>query len=274
MGAEVLMAFALLAEKQCYPVRQYVFDGGPFFHFPKPVQFVMEKKFQGLAGQLRGKEGPETVKKLPANPMVQKLIGTDTAPYQEMGTDMTRVCQTADRVSIRNMVRTCYTFGFHAVKPEVQKRFYFLWSEKEPARKSEKKMRETYPPRPLPGRARLYALRLPDLRPGDVCAGDAGTFGEAKMKLKKMDWPAVLIEMLNCIIVQYALSNMAILLHANLLFVLLFMAKMWTWSSCWRKMDDLCGNKVLSAVLTAGCIAAEMGLFCFVGHVDGEIVSF
>jgi hypothetical protein len=94
------------------------------------------------------------------------------------------------------------------------------------------------------------------------------------MKLKKMDWPAVLIEMLNCIIVQYALSNMAILLHANLLFVLLFMAKMWTWSSCWRKMDDLCGNKVLSAVLKAGCIAAEMGLFCFVGHVDGEIVSF
>lgn len=145
MGAEVLMAFALLAEKQCYPVRQYVFDGGPFFHFPKPVQFVMEKKFQGLADQLRGKEGPETVKKLLANPMVQKLIGTDTAPYQEMGTDMTRVCQTADRVSIRNMVRTCYTFGFHAVKPEVQKRFYFLWSEKEPARKSEKKMRETYP---------------------------------------------------------------------------------------------------------------------------------
>ena len=94
------------------------------------------------------------------------------------------------------------------------------------------------------------------------------------MKLKKMDWPAVLIEMLNCIIVQYALSNMAILLHANLLFVLLFMAKMWTWSSCWRKMDDLCGNKVLSAVLTAGCMAAEMGLFCFVWKRQLQKIKF
>lgn len=94
------------------------------------------------------------------------------------------------------------------------------------------------------------------------------------MEPEKMDWPAVLIEMLNCIIVQYALSNMAILLHANLLFILFFMAKMWVWSSCWKKMDDLCRSKVLSAVLIAGCIVAEMGLFYFVGHVDGEIVSF
>ena len=174
MGAEVLMAFALLAEKQGYPVRQYWFDGGPFFHFPKAMQFIMEKKFQGLADQLRGKESPETVEKLLANPMVQKLIGTDTGPYRAMGTDMVHVCQTADRVSIRNMVRTCYSFDFPAVGPEVQQHFYFLWSEKEPARMSEKKMREAYPHahfRVVPGYMHCgYQICAPDAYVQDLRA--------------------------------------------------------------------------------------------------------
>ena len=145
MGGEVLMAFAVLAEKQGYPVKHYVFDGGPFFHFAKPVQFVMEKKFQGFADAVRGKSETESTEKLLENPLVQKLIGTDTAPYHDFAADMVRVCQTADRVSIKNMVRTCYTFGFPKMPQKVQKKFHFLWSEKEPARKSEEKVRKAYP---------------------------------------------------------------------------------------------------------------------------------
>lgn len=145
MGGEVLMAFAALAEKRGYLVKRYVFDGGPFFHFAKPVQFVMEKKFQGFADMVRGKDEAESTEKLLANPLIQKLIGNDTGPYRDFAADMVRVCQTADRVSIKNMVRTCYTFGFPKMPQKVQKKFYFLWSEKEPARKSEEKVRKAYP---------------------------------------------------------------------------------------------------------------------------------
>ncbi len=144
MGGEVLMAFAALAEKQGYPVKHYVFDGGPFFHFPAPVQLIMEKKFQGLADKVRGRNEQENAEKLLINPLIQKLIGTETAPYHDMASDMVHVCQTADRVSIKNMVRTCYTFGFPKMPQKVQKKFYFLWSEKEPARKSEEKIRKVY----------------------------------------------------------------------------------------------------------------------------------
>jgi len=145
MGGEVLMAFAALAEKQGYPVKHYFFDGGPFFHFPKPMQYIMEKKFQGFADAVRGKDEKESTKNLMANSLIQKLIGTDTDPYRELVLDMVRVCQTADRASIKNMVRTCYTFGFPKMPQKVQKKFYFLWSEKEPARKSEDKVRAAYP---------------------------------------------------------------------------------------------------------------------------------
>lgn len=145
MGGEVLMAFAALAEKQGCPVKHYVFDGGPFFHFAKPVRFVMEKKFQGFADMVRGKDEKESTEKLLASPLIQKLIGTDTAPYRALASDMAHVCQTADHTSIKNMVHTCYTFGFPKMPQKVQQKFHFLWSEKEPARKSEEKMRKTYP---------------------------------------------------------------------------------------------------------------------------------
>lgn len=145
MGAEVLMAFAVLAEKEGYPVKQYFFDGGPFFHFPKPMQFVMETKFLGFADAVKGRDDAQSVEKLASNPVIRKLIGDDAAPYRDMLADMVHVCQTADHISIRNMVRTCYSFGFPKMPPEVQKKFFFLWGEKELARKSEEKVRAAYP---------------------------------------------------------------------------------------------------------------------------------
>jgi len=145
MGAEVLMDFAVLAEKQGYPVKQYFFDGGPFFNFPKTVQFVMQRKFQGFADMVKGHDDEVGRQKVLTNPLIQKLLGEDTAPYRDMVGDMVHVCQTADRESIRNMTKTCYSFEFPKILAEVQKKFFFLWGEKEPARKSEKKIREVYP---------------------------------------------------------------------------------------------------------------------------------
>ena len=81
------------------------------------------------------------------------------------------------------------------------------------------------------------------------------------MKPKKTGWPAVLAESVNCIVIQYALSNTAMLMQANPLFILLFAAKLWTWSRFWQKIDVLCRSKALSAGLTAFCLMAEMCLF-------------
>ena len=94
------------------------------------------------------------------------------------------------------------------------------------------------------------------------------------MKPEKKDWPAILAEVLSCILVQYALSNMAFLLQANPLVILFLTAKLWTWSSFWRKTDALCRRKVFSAMLVALCLVAEMCLLFFVGHAEGEIVPF
>lgn len=94
------------------------------------------------------------------------------------------------------------------------------------------------------------------------------------MKQDKTGWLAILAESVNCVVVQYALSNTAMLMQANPLLVLLVAAKLWTWSRFWQKIGVLCRSKALSAVLTALCLVAEMCLFYFVGHAEGEIVPF
>lgn len=94
------------------------------------------------------------------------------------------------------------------------------------------------------------------------------------MKPVRRNWPVVLAEVFSCTLVQYALSNMAFLLYANPLVILFFTVKLWMWSSFWRKTDALCGNKVLSAVLTVLCLAAEICLLYYVGHAAGELVPF
>ena len=53
------------------------------------------------------------------------------------------------------------------------------------------------------------------------------------MKPAKKNELAVLIEFVNCVIIQYALSNTAMLMQANPLFILLFAAKIWVWNRYW-----------------------------------------
>ncbi len=94
------------------------------------------------------------------------------------------------------------------------------------------------------------------------------------MKPAKTNWPAVLIESMSCIIIQYALSNTAMLMQANPLFILLFAVKIWTWNRYWRSMKEQCESKTLPVLLLAGCFAANLVLLYFVGRAMGEIVPF
>lgn len=94
------------------------------------------------------------------------------------------------------------------------------------------------------------------------------------MMPKKTGWPAVLAESVNCIVVQYALSNTAMLMQENPLFILLFAAKLWTWSCYWRSMKEQCKSKALPALLLAGCFVVNLALLYFVGRAVGKIVPF
>jgi len=94
------------------------------------------------------------------------------------------------------------------------------------------------------------------------------------MKPAKPDWLMLLIESINCIVIQYALSNMIMLMQTNPLVILLSAAKIWTWSRYWSSVKEICPNKILRTVLFAVCFAGSLTLLYFAGHAAGEIVPF
>jgi pimeloyl-ACP methyl ester carboxylesterase len=145
MGAEVLVEFALLCEKQGYQVGRYVFDGGPFMKLPGLMRSIMRKKFVQFATSVKGKDTEQGVTTLLGDSTIQMLTGPDNARYESMVADMVHVCQTATRRSIEAMVETCYTFDFPRMSDELQKKSVFIWCENELARKAERDIRRHYP---------------------------------------------------------------------------------------------------------------------------------
>lgn len=94
------------------------------------------------------------------------------------------------------------------------------------------------------------------------------------MKSKASKIVDVLIYSINYILINYALSNMAMLLKSNPLFILFFASEVWVMGNYWRKMHDLTGSKILSAILLFGCFVIHIGIAYFVGRVVGNIVPF
>lgn len=94
------------------------------------------------------------------------------------------------------------------------------------------------------------------------------------MKAKASKWLDVSIESINYLIVNYALSNMAMLLKNNPIFILFFASEIWVMGNYWRKIYDLTKNKVISTVLLIVCSGIHIGMVYFIGHIVGEIVPF
>ena len=84
----------------------------------------------------------------------------------------------------------------------------------------------------------------------------------------------IIIESINYIVVSYALSNMAILLHRNPFYILLFASELWVTINYWKKMEQMTANKLWSVILVAVCFAAKTALIYFMGRAVGEIVPF
>ena len=84
----------------------------------------------------------------------------------------------------------------------------------------------------------------------------------------------LLIVSVNYILIGYALSNIAMLLQSNPLFILFYASEIWVTGLYWRRAVKLTGSKLLSTVLLVVCFALQIGMVYFAGRVVGEMVPF
>ena len=84
----------------------------------------------------------------------------------------------------------------------------------------------------------------------------------------------IFIVSVNCIIITYALSNMALFFNASLLYVLFFASEVWAFSCFWSYLKKQTENKIISAILIGVCFLIHIGMVYFIGRVSGTIIPF
>ena len=81
----------------------------------------------------------------------------------------------------------------------------------------------------------------------------------------------IFVESVNYIIINYALSNMALLFQHNLLYILFFASEIWVMGNYWRRVYEMTKSKAFSAILLIVCFVLHIGMTYFVGHIVGKI---
>ena len=143
MGAEVALQVAADLK---IPVKHYLYDGGPFFKFPRFFRAIMAKKFMVLVNIASSKKTVEEAETAIMNdPFVKKLGGESLESYRGILGGFAKIGQWIDRKSVRAIADTCYKCDLPAFSDEIIAKTTFLFSEKEPARKSEKRLKKKYP---------------------------------------------------------------------------------------------------------------------------------
>lgn len=94
------------------------------------------------------------------------------------------------------------------------------------------------------------------------------------MKATVSKYLEILIESVNYIIINYALSNMALLFRSNPLFILFFASEIWMFGNYWKKMDRLTANKATSSILLIVCFFIHIGAIYWIGRVSGDVIPF
>lgn len=141
MGAEIALEFARISD---IPIEHYFYDGGPFFNFPACVKVIMKKKFQRFVTICKGKSGEEAFEALMMNGFVKLLMGNNKESYRTMIMDFANVCPGISDTTIQNVVETCYACKLPYFDDDVQRKFLFFFSEKEPAHLSKKRLMKVY----------------------------------------------------------------------------------------------------------------------------------
>ena len=94
------------------------------------------------------------------------------------------------------------------------------------------------------------------------------------MRSRSSKFLEILIESVNYIVINYALSNMAMLFQRNLFFILFFASEVWVMGNYWRKVYEITKNKFVSAILIVVCFMIHIGIVYFVGRIVGDIIPF
>lgn len=142
MGAEVALE---VASKIDIPVDRFLFDGGPFFHFPGFYRAFMAKKFMSFMKTTKGKPKEQAIDALMNDPFVKKLGGDSLEAYRGLMGGFCEVSQWIEKDSVRRISDTCYKCDLPDFPDDTVRRFVFLYSEKEPARMAEKRLKKKYP---------------------------------------------------------------------------------------------------------------------------------
>ena len=94
------------------------------------------------------------------------------------------------------------------------------------------------------------------------------------MRSRSSKFLEILIESVNYIVINYALSNMAMLFQRNLFFILFFASEVWVMGNYWRKVYEITKNKFVSTILIVVCFMIHIGIVYFVGRIVGDIIPF
>ena len=94
------------------------------------------------------------------------------------------------------------------------------------------------------------------------------------MKTNKVRWFNIVVESVNYIIINYALSNMVMLFQHNPIFILFTASEIWLFGNYWHKIYNISKSKALSAILLFVCFIIHVSMIYFVGRIVGNIVPF
>lgn len=82
------------------------------------------------------------------------------------------------------------------------------------------------------------------------------------------------VQSVNYVLITYALSNLAMLMRRNWLYILFFALEIWLTQQYWTKARELTGSKILSGLLLILCLAVQGAMLWWVGRVVGTVVPF
>lgn len=94
------------------------------------------------------------------------------------------------------------------------------------------------------------------------------------MKEKVSKTVDVLIEVINYIVISFALSSVAMSLWAKWISILFFYSNAWLTINLRKRLKEVIGNGVIAEIVCWGSVAAFIAIVYFVGYVKGTIVPF
>ena len=84
----------------------------------------------------------------------------------------------------------------------------------------------------------------------------------------------VLIEVINYIVISFALASVAMSLRGEWISILFFYANVWITIKFGKDLKEITGKAVLAEIIRWVSVAAFIALVYFVGYVKGTVVPF